>query len=93
MTKMVIIPQGVCADRILVEIEGGVLRHVEFEGGCEGNGKALGRLLEGMEAAKAIELLRGIDCEGKGTSCADQFSHGLKDQMAPLPEKSEIRNT
>ena len=81
MTRMVILPQGVCADRILVDVESGVIRNVEFEGGCDGNGKALARLLEGMEATRACEVLRGVDCEGKGTSCADQLSQGIAEHL------------
>lgn len=79
MNKIVIIPQGVCCDRILVDVEGDVIREVEFEGGCDGNGKALGRLLVGMKVDKAAELLEGVNCDGKGTSCADQLSRGLCD--------------
>lgn len=85
MTQMTIVPENVCADRILVTLENGVIRDVVFEGGCEGNGKALARLLKGMDAEKAMELLKGVDCEGKGTSCADQFSRGLK-KIAALNE-------
>lgn len=77
-SKFAIVPENVCSDKILVEVEDGILKSVEFVGGCDGNGKALGRLLTGMKAEKAIELLRGVDCEGKGTSCADQLSHGIE---------------
>lgn len=77
MEKIVIIPEMVCCDRILVEVDNGIIGEVEFEGGCDGNGKALARLLKGMPADKAVEVLAGVDCEGKGTSCADQFSRGL----------------
>ena len=91
VAKITIIPQGVCADRILVETKAGVIRGVEFEGGCDGNGKALGLLLAGMETARAIDILRGIDCEGKGTSCADQLARGLEEQAVPLPAESENR--
>ena len=77
MTKITIIPENVCADRILVDVADGVVHSVQFEGGCDGNGKALARLLQGMPVEKAIALLKGVDCEGKGTSCADQFSKGL----------------
>lgn len=80
MEKIVIIPEGICADRILVEVENGVIQSVMFEGGCDGNGKALGRLLKGMPVEKATELLAGVDCDGKGTSCADQFSKGIRSQ-------------
>ena len=82
MDKIVIIPERVCADRIVVGVEGNTIRSVEFEGGCDGNGKALARLLEGMDVERAVTLLAGVSCEGKGTSCADQFSRGLKSRMA-----------
>lgn len=77
--KIVIIPEGVCADRILVEIDAaGNLGGITFEGGCDGNAKAMARLLRGMRAEKAIELLSGVECEDKGTSCADQLAKGLR---------------
>lgn len=81
MKKIVIIPEGVCCDRILVEEQDGIIRTVEFDGGCDGNGKALGRLLEGLPVERAVAVLAGVDCEGKGTSCADQLSRGLKKQV------------
>ena len=67
----------VCADRIRIELEGDVIRSVEFEGGCPGNATAIGRLAEGMTVAEAVHRLRGIDCEDKGTSCADQMARAL----------------
>ena len=78
MEKMTIIPDSVCCDRIVVEHQDGVIDSVLFEGGCDGNGKALARLLAGMPVEKAAELLAGVDCDGKGTSCADQLSRGLR---------------
>ncbi len=77
MENLTILPEGVCCDRILVEHENGVISGVTFEGGCDGNGRALGRLLRGMRVDRAAELLAGVDCEGKGTSCADQLARGL----------------
>lgn len=81
MEKIVIIPEGVCCDRMLVEVEDGVIKGVEFEGGCPGNGMALGRLLAGQPAERVAGLLAGVDCEGKGTSCADQLSLGLRKHL------------
>lgn len=77
MTKTVILPENVCCDEIIVEHENGVIARVEFVGGCDGNGKALGRLLAGMPVDRAVEILSGVDCDGKGTSCADQLTRGL----------------
>lgn len=80
MEKIVIIPENVCADRMTVTVNDGVIDEVEFEGGCDGNSKAMARLLKGMRVRQAISLLSGIDCEGKGTSCADQLAKGLNNR-------------
>ncbi len=77
MEKVTIFPEQVCCDSITVEHENGVIGSVVFENGCDGNGKALGRLLAGMRVDKAVALLSGVDCDGKGTSCADQLARGL----------------
>ncbi|MCC8107829.1 MAG: TIGR03905 family TSCPD domain-containing protein [Planctomycetes bacterium] len=84
MDKIVILPKGVCCDRIEVELDGDAIKHVEFIGGCHGNGQAIGRLLVGMKPEKAADVLAGVNCEGKGTSCADQFARGIREQV-PFP--------
>ena len=84
MRKITIIPESVCSDRIVLDVEGETIVDVQFEGGCDGNGKALARLLKGMSVGKASELLAGVDCEGKGTSCADQLAKGLARDKASL---------
>lgn len=70
--------QGVCARGITFEIEDGIIRHVEFEGGCAGNTQGVARLAEGMSAAEAVERLRGIRCGFKPTSCPDQLALALE---------------
>ena len=70
-------PQGVCSKQIDFEITDGKLHNVRFVGGCNGNLKAIGRLAEGANAAQIADLLRGNDCGGRGTSCADQLSKAV----------------
>ncbi|MBR3103974.1 MAG: TIGR03905 family TSCPD domain-containing protein [Lachnospiraceae bacterium] len=70
-------PQGVCSKQIDFEITDGKLHNVRFVGGCNGNLKAIGRLVEGANAAQIADLLRGNDCGGRGTSCADQLSKAV----------------
>ena len=70
-------PQGVCAIQIDFDIEDGKLYNVKFIGGCNGNLKAIGRLVEGKDAKEVAEILRGNTCGMKGTSCADQLAKGL----------------
>ena len=70
-------PQGVCSKQIDFEITDGKLHNVRFVGGCNGNLKAIGRLVEGANAAQIADLRRGNDCGGRGTSCADQLSKAV----------------
>lgn len=74
----VFMPKGVCAKQITFEIEDGKIYNLRFLGGCNGNLKAIGKLLEGQDAKHAIEVLRGNDCGGRGTSCADQLAIALQ---------------
>lgn len=91
MKKIVIIPENVCCDRITVEVDGDIIRSAQFEGGCDGNGKAIGRLLAGMPMQKAADLLAGVDCDGKGTSCGDQLSCGLRGNAARIITRSDTK--
>ena len=71
-------PRGVCARELGFTIKDGKLHNVHFMGGCNGNLTAISKLVEGMEASKVIELLKGNDCGGKGTSCADQLALAIE---------------
>ena len=71
-------PTGVCSVKIDFSLDDENKSHdLKFTGGCNGNLKAIGRLLEGRDAAEAADILRGNDCKGRGTSCADQLSKAL----------------
>lgn len=72
------LPQGVCSQRIEIEVEGGIIKEIKVEGGCNGNLKALSILLRGMQVGDAIEKLSGIRCGYKLTSCPDQIAEALK---------------
>ena len=68
-------PSRVCAKRIDFALdEANRLHDVKFFGGCPGNLLAIGKLIEGKDAAEIADILRGNDCGGRGTSCADQLS-------------------
>ncbi len=76
-------PTGVCSKKIDFDIdENNKLRNVVFTGGCNGNLKAVGRLVEGKDAGEIADLLEGNLCGARGTSCADQFSKAIKSVMA-----------
>lgn len=72
-------PVGVCANKIIVEVENGVVQMVEFVGGCPGNTMAVGKLCVGRKIEDVIDILSGIDCRGRGTSCPDQLAKALQE--------------
>ncbi len=75
-------PHGVCSQMIEFDIDdNNKLHDVVFYGGCNGNLKAISKLVEGMDADKVVALLKGNDCGGRGTSCADQFTKGIEMAM------------
>ena len=72
------IPERVCSRAIQVELDGDKVKTVKFVGGCEGNLKAVGKLVHGMTVDEVAEALEGNDCNGRGTSCADQMVKALR---------------
>ncbi|MGO5114922.1 TIGR03905 family TSCPD domain-containing protein [Candidatus Avoscillospira sp. LCP25S3_F1] len=79
--------KGVCSRMIHFDLDGTIVRNVEFTGGCNGNLQGIGALVEGMEADEAIRRLQGIRCGFKETSCPDQLSQALAAACAKLAEK------
>ncbi len=76
-------PRGpVCSRQISFSLEDGKLHNVRFVGGCDGNLKAIGKLVEGKDAKDIAALLRGNDCGGRGTSCADQLARAVEEALA-----------
>ena len=71
-------PTGVCSRQMTVEIENGMIRHVDVLGGCNGNLKGISSLLQGMRVEDAIARLQGIRCGMRPTSCPDQLSIALR---------------
>lgn len=77
MKHVTFTPHQVCSVQIDFDLEDGKLYNVKFTGGCNGNLKAVGRLVEGHDAKEIADILRGNDCKGRGTSCADQFAKAI----------------
>lgn len=65
----------VCSKQIRFEIEDGDLHNVRFlGGGCEGNLKTISKLVEGSNAKEIADMMRGMGCGSRGTSCSDQLA-------------------
>ena len=74
--------KGVCSRQIHFDIDdNGFVHNVSFWGGCNGNLKAIGQLVDGMKAEKVIEILEGNTCGSRPTSCADQLAQALKENL------------
>ena len=72
---------GVCAQEINFSIDSGVIKKVSFMGGCNGNLKGMGLLLEGMKVEDVISKLEGTKCGPRDTSCPDQLAKALKEYV------------
>ena len=73
-------------DRVdyIVDDAGEVVEGVTFDGGCNGNLKAIGLLIEGRPVDEVVEVLAGNTCGPRKTSCADQLTLGLREAQEAL---------
>jgi uncharacterized protein (TIGR03905 family) len=81
MNKKIFKTSGTCAKTISFDYEDGKMYNLEFEGGCPGNLKAIGKLCEGRELKEIASLLSGNTCGMKKTSCADQLAKAIMEVL------------
>lgn len=74
--------KGTCSQMIYFDLEDGKVKNVQFMGGCNGNLKGIGQLVEGMDVDDVIARLEGTTCGMKRTSCPDQLAKALKEAKA-----------
>ncbi len=84
-------PRGVCPRSIAIELEGDTVSHVDFVGGCNGNLKAISKVVEGMSVDEVARLWQGNTCGAKQTSCVDQLVRGLREAQRANAEPSAAR--
>ena len=70
--------KGVCAAQIDFSIDGNKISDVKFYGGCNGNLKAISKLVNGMTVEEIEQKLKGNTCNNKSTSCADQLAVAVR---------------
>jgi len=78
MERIEITPKGVCSKKIVVEVNNGHIQTVTFSGGCSGQSNVLNKLLRNMPIELAANMLKGITCGKRQTSCSDQLAIGLE---------------
>lgn len=73
---------GTCSSKIEFELgDDNRIHGLHFKDGCNGNLKGISALAEGMEAGTVIEMLKGIRCGRKSTSCPDQLTQALEEAL------------
>ena len=81
--------QGTCSTLITCDYDNDVISNVQFIGGCNGNLKAVSKLVDGMTVSEIENKLSGIKCGFRQTSCADQLSKAVKEAQRQL-KKEEV---
>lgn len=71
--------RGTCSVQIDFDVENNKVYNVVFTGGCNGNLKGIAALVEGQDINIVKSKLKGINCNGKGTSCPDQLAKALEE--------------
>ncbi|MCM1506119.1 MAG: TIGR03905 family TSCPD domain-containing protein [Ruminococcus flavefaciens] len=69
----------VCSKEISFDIDGNVITNIVFDGGCNGNLKAISKLVDGWTVEQIESKVKGNDCRGRGTSCADQLCVAVRE--------------
>ena len=68
----------VCSQRITFDLDNDVVTNIEFLGGCNGNLKAISKLVDGWTVGQIEEKLKGNTCGMRPTSCADQLAKAVR---------------
>jgi len=71
------ITQGTCASKIRFNLNNGKVHNISFEDGCDGSLKAISILCDGMDVKELVKKLKGVLCDDKPTSCADQLAKAV----------------
>ena len=71
--------RGVCAQEIKFDLNDGIVTNISFTGGCNGNLKAISKLVDGMSVEQIEEKLKGNTCGMRPTSCADQLARAVRE--------------
>lgn len=69
--------KGTCSQQIDLEINNDIITNIKFYGGCNGNSKAISKLVDGLSVDQIVEKFAGIQCGFRNTSCVDQLSKAV----------------
>jgi len=78
--------KGVCSYEINFDINDNIITNVKFTGGCNGNLKAIAKLIDGWTVEQIEEKLKGNQCGFRSTSCADQLAIAVREAYEKAKE-------
>lgn len=70
---------GTCSRMIIIDVEDDIITDCKFVGGCPGNTQGVAALVKGRAVDDVIEIVKGIKCGPRSTSCPDQLSKALEE--------------
>ena len=70
---------GTCSQVIEFDINDNIITNIKFWGGCNGNLKAISKLVDGWTVDKIEQYLKGNLCGFRQTSCADQLARAVRE--------------
>lgn len=70
---------GTCSQEITFDLEGNVVKNISFYGGCNGNLKAISKILDGWTVEDIESKVKGNICGSRDTSCADQLARAVRE--------------
>ena len=79
MTHHVYKTEGTCSQYIEFDLDGDEVKNISFTGGCNGNLKAISKILDGQSVDYIESKLRGNTCGTRSTSCADQLARAVRE--------------
>lgn len=73
------INKGTCASqtKIVYDDETDIIQSVKFVGGCPGNTLGVAKLCEGRTLQEVYDILNGVRCGNKMTSCPNELAQGI----------------
>lgn len=78
--KYTVKPKKVCPSQLSFELEGNVVKNIVFQDGCNGNLKAISKLVDGMTVEQIEASLKGNTCGKNVTSCGDQLAIAVREK-------------
>ena len=72
----------------LVDTIVGAARTGQFTGGCDGNLKAISKLVAGQNVDDIVAMMEGHTCGRRSTSCVDQMTKAIREAQAKAAEEA-----